>query len=191
MLGNAFSKCVPPEPEICINAGIQQSRELSAAAIVDRAGIRDRAVEEWSSAEIRIQIDDKRIQPDPELVGDDLAGPRGGRQQLGHGIADGVGAQLDARGGPRGGGVGDMCIGPIYLQAVGGVLAGCKGPVVPRREMINPWQYPPRRRVRCGAYGGIWCLPGLLIAGGRPGRQNDRRRCSRWDRRCCRSCCRD
>ena len=69
----------------------------------------------------RAEVLDERKQRNCELISHAVValGGVGGRQQRGHGIADRVGAQLDARSGSGGGARAYWRIGPVYIGSVG------------------------------------------------------------------------
>src|ERR1700687_5467920 len=86
-----------PSPTVLIrpfSVGVKLRGKV-CGRVVDGRGIGGRAVDAAGQRKIRIKVLNEGIEPDPELIGNILAGVSG-NEQLGDGIADRVGAQLDA-----------------------------------------------------------------------------------------------
>jgi len=133
-----------------ILSGIQQAGQLRRE-VGDRASCKTGsqangagiAAASTGSAEIL----DEREKSHLELICDPVIGLGGVRlqQQLVHGIADGIGAQLDARSCSSSGATRYRRVSPIHGASVGRMVVPPVKDVgvVPKREMINPWLYRP------------------------------------------------
>ena len=149
MLLSAFSKCVPPDPRVVFTPVSNRLASCGAKlVIVARSGwwsANGAGIAAASSGVQRFWMNG--IESDLELIGDHVVGlcVGCGCQQLGHRVADGIGAQLNQEVVPA---VAQVDTG-VFLQFTELPLVVLVVPlekdvgVVPKREMIKPWQYPP------------------------------------------------